>query len=77
MSERVSLIEIYSALRDNNISSPVATAVATATYRFLTEDRPKPERSLAAALRSNAGFATLTLLVTVIGLAVVHLLTLR
>ena len=77
MSERVSLIEIYSALRENNISSPVAAAVATATYRLLTEAHPKPEHSLAAALRSNAGFAALTLLVTVLSLAILQLLSLR
>ena len=76
MPERVSLIEIYSALRESNVSKPVATAVATATCRVLNDADRKAE-PLVAALRSNARFAALVFLVTLLSLAIVQLLTLR
>ena len=77
MAERVSLIEIYSALRENNISKQVAAAVATATHRVMNEAKQKSTYPLVAALRRNAQFACITLAFTTLGLAIIHLLGTR
>lgn len=77
MSERVSLIDIYVSLRENNIPNPVAAAIATATYRALDDAKPASADTFADVWRRNARFVCVTMGITAVAVAVALWLTAR